>query len=164
MCTMRMLRYVLLSALAAAACGPHQPPQTAPQPAPAATAVRESSSTTPANSRQQWLDMFARGYFPGRSGQVFVVPKQTWFVTSHDPLYSFMHGSPWDYDTHIPVLFYGAPFIKAGQYQASVRQQDVAPTVGSLIGAPSLPTYTGRVLNEVIATATARPRIVTVFV
>ena len=48
--------------------------------------------------------MFARGYFPGRSGQVFVVPKQGWFVTSRDPLYRFMHGSPWDYDTHIPVL------------------------------------------------------------
>ena len=46
--------------------------------------------------------MFARGYFPGRSGQVFVVPKQGWFVTSRDPLYRFMHGSPWDYDTRIP--------------------------------------------------------------
>ena len=48
--------------------------------------------------------MFARGYFPGRSGQVFLVPKQGRFVTSHDPLYPFMHGSPWDYDTHIPLL------------------------------------------------------------
>ena len=108
--------------------------------------------------------MFARGYFPGRSGQVFVVPKQTWFVTSRDPLYTFMHGSPWDYDTHIPVLFYGAPFIKAGQYPAVARQQDIAPTVGALIGAPPLPTYTGRVLNEVVAQSAARPRIVTVFV
>ena len=108
--------------------------------------------------------MFARGYFPGRSGQVFVVPKQGWFVTSKDPLYSFMHGSPWDYDTHIPVLFYGAPFIKAGQNTAAAKQQDVAPTLGALIGAPSIPTYTGRVLTEAIAGGSARPRVVTLFV
>ena len=107
--------------------------------------------------------MFARSYFPGRSGQVFVVPKRGWFVTSRDPLYAFMHGSPWDYDTHIPLLLYGAPFIKAGHYTATATQQDVAPTVGALIGAPTIPTYTGRLLSEAIAGST-RPRVVTVFV
>src|SRR6185503_19113565 len=116
------------------------------------------------SQRQQWLDMFARGYFPGRSGQVYVVPKQGWFVTSRDPLYFFMHGSPWEYDTHIPVLFSGAPFIKGGSFSAAAKQQDVAPTVGVLIGASPLPTYTGRVLTEAIAPGNARPRIVTVFV
>ena len=108
--------------------------------------------------------MFARGYFPGRSGQVFVVPKQGWFVTSRDPLYRFMHGSPWDYDTHIPMLFYGAPFVKAGSYAAPAKQQDIAPTVGAMIGAPPLPTYTGRVLTEAIAAGNGRPRVVTVIV
>ena len=38
--------------------------------------------------------MFARGYFPGRSGQVFVVPNEGDIVTQRDPLYVFMHGSP----------------------------------------------------------------------
>jgi len=50
--------------------------KTTDQPAPA---VRPPApANTPASAtplRQQWLDMFARGYFPGRSGQVFVVPK-----------------------------------------------------------------------------------------
>ena len=78
--------------------------------------------------------MFARGYFPGRSGQVFVVPKEGAFVTSHDPLYQFMHGSPWEYDTHIPLLLYGAPFVKTGRFTGAAKQQDVAPTVGALIG------------------------------
>jgi hypothetical protein len=116
------------------------------------------------SSRQQWLDMFARGYFPGRSGQVFVVPKQGQFVTSRDPLYVFMHGSPWEYDTHIPLLLYGAPFVKPGQYNGSAKHQDVAPTVGALIGASPLPTYAGRVLSEAIAGSNARPRVVTVMV
>lgn len=130
-----------------------------PQPPPAV-----QSLATPASLRQQWLEMFARGYFPGRSGQVFVVPKQGWFVTSKDPLYRFMHGSPWDYDTHIPVLLHGAPFIKGGAFSGAAKQQDVAPTVGALIGAPGIPTYTGRILSEAIAAAGGRPRVVTVFV
>lgn len=107
--------------------------------------------------------MFARSYFPGRSGQIFVVPKEQWFVTSRDPLYRFMHGSPYDYDTHIPVLIHGAPFVKTGVYSAAATQQDIAPTIGAMIGAQSLPTYTGRILDEAIA-GTARPRVVTVFV
>jgi hypothetical protein len=118
---------------------------------------------TPKPIREIWLDMFARGYFPGRSGQVFVVPKQGWFVTSKEPLYKFMHGSPWEYDTRIPILFYGPPFIRTEGPHFAARQQDIAPTVGALIGAPSLPTYTGRVLPDVIA-GSSRPRIVTVFV
>jgi hypothetical protein len=107
--------------------------------------------------------MFARSYFPGRSGQVFVVPKERWFVTRRDPLYRFMHGSPWDYDTHIPVLLYGPPFIKAGPFNAPAKQQDVAPTVGALIGATPLPTYTGRILTEALAGG-GRPRIVSIIV
>ncbi|MFN7917330.1 MAG: alkaline phosphatase family protein [Vicinamibacterales bacterium] len=136
--------------------------------APVASSVPQPSSGSAAapaaSGRQQWLDMFARGYFPGRSGQVFVVPKEKWFVTSHDDLYKFMHGSPWEYDTHIPLLLYGAPFAKAGQYASPAKQQDVAPTVGALIGATPLPTYTGRALTEAIATGGAPPRVVTVMV
>jgi len=150
---------VFLLAILFSSCASSQAPKPVPQPPPAAAPAGSSSSL-----RQQWLDMFARGYFPGRSGQVFVVPKQGWFVTSRDPLYFFMHGSPWDYDTHIPVLFHGAPFIKGGSFSGAANQQDVAPTIGALIGVSPLPTYTGRALTEAIASGNARPRVVTVFV
>jgi len=150
----------VIAALLMAACKSSQPPAPATQPAPA-IAQRAQASVS---QRQQWLDMFARGYFPGRSGQVFVIPKQGWFVTSRDPLYLFMHGSPWEYDVHIPVLLYGAPFVRSGSFSAPAKQQDVAPTVGALIGAPSLPTYTGRVLTEAVASGNGRPRVVTVMV
>jgi hypothetical protein len=150
---------ILSTAAILGGCASSQLPKSTPQPPPAATPHATASST-----RQQWLDMFARGYFPGRSGQVFVVPKQGWFVTSRDPLYKFMHGSPWEYDAHIPLLLYGAPFVKTGTYTAAARQQDVAPTVGALIGAPTIPTYTGRILTEAIAAGVARPRVVSVIV
>jgi hypothetical protein len=153
------LRIALLATLLLSACKSSNPPSPAVQPAP----VIAQPSAAAASQRQQWLDMFARSYFPGRSGQVYVVPREGAFVTSKDPLYRFMHGSPWNYDTHIPVLFYGPSFIKAGTFTSPATQQDVAPTVGALIGASPLPTYTGRILTEAIAGA-ARPRIVTVIV
>jgi hypothetical protein len=131
----------------------------------ATTAERGGSSATVARSpREQWLGMFARGYFPGRSGQVFVVSKEGDFVTYRDPLYRFMHGSPHDYDSHIPLLFHGAAFITPGVYAQPAQQQDIAPTIGAIIGAPTLSTYTGRVLHEAIGTGAARPRIVSVIV
>ncbi len=107
--------------------------------------------------------MFARGYFPGRSGQVFVVFREGDIVTSEDPRYRFMHGSPWDYDTHIPVLFHGAPFVQQGAWDEPVVQQDVAPTLGALLGAPASPTFTGRVLRQALAGA-ARPRVAVLLV
>ncbi len=107
--------------------------------------------------------MFARSYFPGRSGQVFMVPKEQWFVTSRDPLYRFMHGSPYDYDTHIPVLFHGAAVREAGIVCSAGDSTGHRPDDRRMIGAQSLPTYTGRVLNEAIAGST-RPRVVTVMV
>lgn len=108
--------------------------------------------------------MFARGYFPGRSGQVFVVPNEGDIITQRDPLYAFMHGSPWDYDTRIPILFYGAPFIRAGNFTGPAKQQDIVPTLGAIVGVPAPATYTGRILAEAVASSTTTPRIVSVIV
>ena len=134
-----------------------------------ATTTTASGIATPPTAavtdrRQQWLEMFARGYFPGRSGQIFVVPREGEVITDHDPLYRFMHGSPWDYDTRIPILFHGAPFIPQGTWKDAAAQQDIAPTLGALIGLSPLQTYTGRVLRNAIAGGTAPPRIVVVMV
>ena len=114
--------------------------------------------------RQAWLERFARGYFPGRSGQLFLVPREGTIVTERDPLYPFMHGSPWDYDTRLPLLFYGRPFVRPGRYPGAATQQDVAPTLGALIGAPSSSTYTGRVLSAAVAPTQQRPRLAVLLV
>jgi hypothetical protein len=108
--------------------------------------------------------MFARGYFPGRSGQVFLVPREGDIITERDPLYTFMHGSPWDYDTRIPILFYGPPFVKPGIYAEPAAQQDIAPTIGRIVGAPVLATYSGRPLANAINSSAAAPRLVSVIV
>jgi hypothetical protein len=122
------------------------------------------SAATAAAQRQGWLERFARGYFPGRSGQLFLVPREGVVITDHDPLYAFMHGSPWEYDTRIPLLFHGSAFVRQGRWSLPVTQQDIAPTLGALIGAPTSSTYTGRILPNVAAAARRRPRIAVLMV
>lgn len=145
----------------AAACA-SAPPAT--RGAASAPVNRTSAPASPAPNRTAWLEMFARGYFPGRSGQVFVIPREGVVITDHDPLYGFMHGSPWDYDARIPLLLHGTPFVRPGAFPQPVTQQDVAPTLARVIGAFPPPTMIGRVLGEGLAPAAVRPRVVVLLV
>lgn len=104
----------------------------------------------PANSaakatRRRFLEMFARAYFPGRTGQILIVPKEGDYITRPDPDVAFMHGSPWVYDVSIPLMFAG-PAAKTGVYSMPVVQQDIAPTLAAALGVSMPPTATGRVL------------------
>jgi type I phosphodiesterase/nucleotide pyrophosphatase len=101
--------------------------------------------------RQRVLAMFARAYYPGRSGQIMIVPREGSIIIGRtDPAVKFMHGSPWRYDTRIPLLFYGSPYVRKGTYQAATRQQDLMPTVARVLDLPVPPTVTGRALVEAL--------------
>src|SRR5690242_16918958 len=65
-------------------------------------------------TRQRFLEMWARSYFPGRTGQLLVVPREGDFITRPDPNVTYMHGSPWPYDVSIPLMFAG-PAVKSGE-------------------------------------------------
>jgi hypothetical protein len=91
----------------------------------------------PADLKQDFLKMFARAYYPGRSGQIMLVPQQGYVLTrTNAPLVSFMHGSPWDYDRNIPLLFFGPPFVRQGSYSRATSQQDIVPTLAALLKLP----------------------------
>jgi arylsulfatase A-like enzyme len=62
------------------------------------------------------------------------------------------HGSPYAYDTQVPVLISGRG-VKAGVYQQDFPTVDVAPTVAALMemGAPA--SAEGRVRTEALSTA-----------
>ena len=109
-------------------------------------------------ARQRFLEMFARAYFPGRTGQLLIVPREGNFITRLDPDVAYMHGSPWTYDVSIPLMFVG-PAARTGVYSMPVVQQDVAPTLASALGVSMPPTTTGRVL-PVLRPGFARPRVV----
>src|SRR5438552_5895879 len=111
-------------------------------------------------TRQRFLEMFARAYFPGRTGQLLIVPREGDFITRPDVAY--MHGSPWTYDVAIPLMFAG-PAVRTGTYSTPAVQQDVAPTLAAALGVQMPPSSTGRVL-PVLRTGFARPRVVMLLV
>ena len=114
--------------------------------------------TGPAATRKQFLEAFARSYFPGRTGQLMIVPREGDFITRPDPEVDYMHGSPWGYDVAIPLIFAG-PAVKTGVYAMPALQQDVAPTLAAALGVAMPPTATGRAL-PVLRTGFERPRAV----
>jgi hypothetical protein len=114
--------------------------------------------------KREFLEMYARAYYPGRSGQIMLVPGEGDFVTLNEPASLFMHGSPWSYDANIPLLFFGPPFVRRGAYADAAAQQDIVPTLAKLLRLPLPPTVTGRSLEKVLDLSAGRPRAILVVV
>ena len=59
-----------------------------------------------------------------------------------------IHGSPYDDDTHVPLVFYGAG-VTAGKHDEFARVVDLAPTLAAMLGGKPLETIDGHVLRDV---------------
>jgi hypothetical protein len=69
-----------------------------------------------------------RSFFPGRSQDVVFVLKP-YFIDR--PKSGTNHGSPYTYDTHVPLLWFGAG-VPTGQRSEAVGVDDLAPTSGAV--------------------------------
>ena len=82
-------------------------------------------------------------------------PYYYWFTVRYAT-----HGTPHDYDAHIPILFMG-PMFKPGRYDNPVRSVDIAPTLGVVTDVLPTDPIDGRVLIEAIrglAPAASKPK------
>jgi predicted AlkP superfamily pyrophosphatase or phosphodiesterase len=99
----------------------------------------------------------ALSYFPGRSGDLIIVPKPNWFFVpslgSSQPG-GTTHGTLHPYDARVPVILLGRG-IKPGKYSGAATPADLAPTLAHLCGF-NMPGADGRVLMEALV-STARP-------
>jgi len=86
-------------------------------------------------------------YHPERAGDIYIVQDPYWFNFEPGPV-AVMHGSPWRYDTHVPVIFAG-PGVRAGIFRREIQPADVAPTLAALIGMSPPGSAQGTVLAEV---------------
>ncbi len=120
----------------------------------------EAGQAQAPDRKREFLEMYARAYYPGRSGQIMLVPREGDFVTRNEPTYRFMHGSPWRYDANIPLLFFGPPFIRRGTYADAAVQQDIVPTLAKLLRLALPPTVTGRSLEKALDKSAGRPRAI----
>jgi arylsulfatase A-like enzyme len=81
-----------------------------------------------------------------RNGDLMVVPKEYWYFSGRNVSPGTTHGSPYEYDTHVPVILFGGS-IKSGRSAARVTPADIAPTLAHMAGV-RLPKAEGRVLTE----------------
>jgi len=89
---------------------------------------------------------FLNSYSPEGSWYVLGVP-EPYTVGS---LKGTDHASPYTYDTHVPLAFYGVPF-QVGTYRTHAEPVDLAATLASLLGI-NAPTHSvGRVLTEALS-------------
>ena len=83
-----------------------------------------------------------------RSGDIYIIQKPYWFLFDKGPV-AAMHGSPWRYDTHVPIIFMG-PAIQPRKVHRRVHPVDVAPTMSALLGMTPPGSAQGSLLEEVI--------------
>ena len=83
------------------------------------------------------------GFFPPRGADVIIIQEPYWLFGATGT----SHGTPFGYDTHVPVIFMG-PGIKAGKYYDNVTVNDIAPTVATLLSVEIPSGAAGRVLAE----------------
>lgn len=90
---------------------------------------------------RRWSHQFPKG------GDVALVITLTPSSTSGGSVAT--HGSPYDYDTHVPLIFYGMAF-RAGRYSGFVRTVDLAPTLAEVAGVKAGERLDGVVLTQAL--------------
>ncbi len=80
-------------------------------------------------------------FHAGRSGDVFYQTKPYWIDFPHGT----NHGSPYSYDTHVPLLWFGVG-VPVGTHPERVGVDDLAPTLSRLLHLPVPPQSEGRAL------------------
>jgi predicted AlkP superfamily pyrophosphatase or phosphodiesterase len=91
-----------------------------------------------------------RSFHPERSGDIHVVPKFGWQIAYEGEnvlRYATGHGTPWSYDTFVPLVFSGTGLRKR-VVDRRVETVDVAPSIAALLDIPPPAMATGKPLPD----------------
>jgi predicted AlkP superfamily pyrophosphatase or phosphodiesterase len=88
-----------------------------------------------------------RGFHPKRSGDIAFVLEPSWI--SWGGVTGSTHGSGYSYDTHVPIIFYGAG-IKKGSSSQFHTITDIAPTLSVLLKIKFPSGCTGQPVVEIV--------------
>ncbi len=92
---------------------------------------------------RRWLHMFR----PGDDEAALVItltPYSYWGAGTYAT-----HGTPHDYDAHVPIIFFGAPF-NTGTFSQTARVVDMAPTLARALGVTPLERLDGVALTAAL--------------
>jgi predicted AlkP superfamily pyrophosphatase or phosphodiesterase len=84
-----------------------------------------------------------RSWHPAVSGEVQYALQPHWLFGAHTVA---THGSPYEYDSHVPLLVYGRGRIAPGRIATPVEVIDIAPTVARLLHVSAPAASEGRPL------------------
>ena len=97
-----------------------------------------------------------RSFHPTRSGNIHMVPEQYWFLHSTEEAEKMgiesiaaIHGSPWSYDTYVPIFFAGNG-LPAKIVARRVAPTDIAATIAAYLGVKPPSGSVGSPLTEVL--------------
>ncbi len=109
-----------------------------PDVAAAFTADEIAAAPAPTGSPETW-PLIARAkasFYAPRSGDLVLMLKRGVVpIPTPGPGYVATHGSPWDYDRRVPILFWRKGMTGFEQ-PSPVETVDIAPTLAALIGLP----------------------------
>ena len=116
---------------------------------------------SPAGPPDGWtlIERARTSFDPERSGDIYVMLKP-WVTPIAEPGrgYTATHGSPWDYDRRVPILFWRRGLVPFEQPLA-VETADILPTLAPLIGLTiAAGTIDGRCLDLVEGPDTSCPQ------
>ena len=96
-----------------------------------------------------------RSFHPTRSGNIHMVPEQYWFLHSTEEAEQMgigsiaaIHGSPWTYDTFVPIFFAGHD-LPAQVIRRRVAPTDIAATITAYLGVKAPSGSVGQPLWEI---------------
>jgi len=92
----------------------------------------------------QFGELIAHSYTANGDWYVMLFP--TAYQMEYDSGIQTTHFSPWSYDRHVPLGFYGAAFVP-GYYRQQVAPVDIAATFASLLGVNRPSAAVGKVLT-----------------
>jgi predicted AlkP superfamily pyrophosphatase or phosphodiesterase len=95
-------------------------------------------------SKDPQIRAAALSYYPGRSGDLLVIPKENWIIGA----VVTTHGTPNPYDQHVPIVLFGAG-IRPGPRSEPASPVDIAPTLAAIVGV-RLASTDGHVLTPAL--------------
>jgi len=90
--------------------------------------------------------LMQKGYNARRSGDVLVNYEPAYMDYSR---YGTTHGTPYSYDTHVPLIFYGSG-IKPGSTSEQIYITDIAPTLAMLLNIQFPNGCTGKPISALV--------------
>jgi predicted AlkP superfamily pyrophosphatase or phosphodiesterase len=93
-----------------------------------------------------YLKRIVNGFTPQRSGDIIITLNPGWIEKSD---YVTNHNSPYEYDSHVPLIWYGWTVNRA-TVTRKVSITDIAPTLSSLCKVPFPNASTGEPLIELL--------------